>query len=434
VTAAIRWAYIGGGSTRAPGTVASFIEHHGDAFDGSEIVLMDLNADHLSVVEAIARGLVRAKGLKIAVSSTTDRRKAMTDCDAVLTSFRPGDFAARYVDESVPLRYGIVGQETQGPGGFFMALRSVHIMSDIVADMEQVCPDAFLFNYTNPVNIVLEAVTRYSSVRCVSLCEGPIIFPKRVAQAAGLDDSDLEATMVGLNHNVWGVGPKYKGEDAMPFLREGYDRLSRTEGADVHDMRLLQLTLAMEAIPSYYWQYYYFHPEEVEELRAKSTTRSQDIMAAVPVYWEHYREQAEQDHPQLDPSRSRGGIYELELAFDVMDAMFNDRREVLPVNVRNQGALADFPEDLVVEVPGYVDKDGIRPLAQGHLPRRFLPMLEHLAQYQVLAAEAAWQGDRDDGVRALLAHPFVLSLDTAEKLYDEMANALKDYLPARLLG
>lgn len=434
MTSAIKWAYIGGGSTRAPGTLAAFLEHHGEAFDGSDVALVDLDEDRLAVVETIARKIVASKGLKITVSATTDRRRALADCDAVLSSFRPGEFAARHVDERVPLEYGIVGQETQGPGGFFMALRSIHVMKDLMADMEAICPNALLLNYTNPVNIVLEAVSRHSPIRAVSLCEGPIVFPEHVAEVAGLDPSELVVTMVGLNHNVWGVDPQYAGEDAMPYFREAYARLQSTPGADVHDLRLLHLTVAMEAVPSSYWPYYYFHPEIVGELRAKGTTRAQDIMADVPAYWTHYREQAQADRPELDPRRSRGGIFELELAFDVMDAFFNDRKEVLPVNVPNHGALADFEEGLVVEVPGYVDRRGIRALAQGHLPRRFLPLLQRLAEYQVLAAEAAWEGDRKDAVRALLAHPWVQSLDVAERMYAEMATELEEYLPERLWG
>ena len=129
---------------------------------------------------------------------------------------------------------------------------------------------------------------------------------------------------------------------------------------------------------------------------AKPTTRSQDILASVPDYWQHYREQANADAPELDPKRSRGGIHELELAIDVMDAIYNDRKEVWPVNVPNRGALPDFPDDLVVEVPGYVDRNGIVPLAQGSLPPQTVGLVKMLGEYQALAAEAAWSGTRRD--------------------------------------
>ena len=117
-------------------------------------------------------------------------------------------------------------------------------------------------------------------------------------------------------------------------------------------------------MPSDYFQYYYFNDEILAEQQAKPTTRSQDIMAKVPDYWAHYREQAAQEVPELQPARSRGGIHELELAIDAMDAIYNDRKEVLYVNVPNQGAIADFPDDLVVELVGYLDRNGV------HLSRR----------------------------------------------------------------
>src|SRR5918994_1238040 len=165
--ARIKLAYIGGGSTRAPGTMASFIDQ-GKNFDGSEVVLIDLDQERLDAVEALAQRMARDKDLNVGIESTTDRRAGLVDCDAVLTSFRPGGFEARHIDESVPLKYGVVGQETQGPGGFFMALRSIHAMRDILADVERICPDAWLFNYTNPINIVSEAITHHSAVRVVS--------------------------------------------------------------------------------------------------------------------------------------------------------------------------------------------------------------------------------------------------------------------------
>ena len=133
-------AYIGGGSTRAPGTMASLIAQ-GENFAGSEIVLIDLDKDRLALVKTLADKMVRCRDLDLTISTTTDRRAGLSDCDAVLTSYRPGGFAARVEDERIPLKYGMIGQETQGPGGFFMALRSIQVMKEIVADLEQCRPE-----------------------------------------------------------------------------------------------------------------------------------------------------------------------------------------------------------------------------------------------------------------------------------------------------
>ncbi|MGH2530746.1 MAG: glycoside hydrolase [Thermomicrobiales bacterium] len=430
--ARIKLAYIGGGSTRAPGTMASFIAQ-GENFRGSEVVLIDLDPERLELVRTIAEKLARVKGIDLTITATTDRRAGLAGCDAALTSFRPGGFEARYLDESIPLKHGVIGQETQGPGGFFMALRSIHVMQGIVADMEAVCPNAILLNYTNPVNIVSQAVTRHTGIPTVSLCEGPIIFPRHLAEDAGLDPDRVDAVMIGLNHGSWSVRHRYDGQEMMPLLCDAYERVKGDPTTDIWRLRRLKLAATMGAIPADYFNYYYFRDEILASLQQKPTTRAQDIMAAVPDYWRHYREQAASNEPTLDPARSRGGIHELELAIDVLDAIVNDRREVWPVNVPNQGAIADFPDDLVVEAPGFVDRHGVTPVTCGRLPSPVAGLVKMLAEYQALAAEAAWCGTRREAIQALASNPLVISLTKAEAIYDEMAAAHRAHLPDRLL-
>ena len=430
--ARIKLAYVGGGSTRAAGTMASFIQQ-GENFNGSEVVLVDLNEERLGIVQTLAQKMARARDLDLTIRATTNRREGLQDCDAVLTSFRPGGFEARYLDESMPLKYGVIGQETQGPGGFFMALRSIHVMKSIIEDIEAICPHARLFNYTNPVNIVSEAVTHHTYIPTISLCEGPINGNREFAEMIGLDPDKLDAVSIGLNHGSWTVRHLYDGQDFIPILRDAYERICRDPGIARDEWRLLELACWMDSLPSHYFQYYYFKDEILAELQAKPTTRAQDIMASVPDYWMHYREQATHDIPELDPARSRGGIHELELAIDLMDAIYNDRKEVWYVNVPNQGAIADFPNDLVVEVVGYVDRNGVVPLVQGHMPRHVLGLMQMLGEYQALTAEAAWSGSRTDAIRALASHPLVFSLHKAQAIYDEMAAAHRHYLPERLL-
>ena len=221
--ARIKMAYIGGGSTRGAGTMASFI-HQGENFEGSEVVLIDLDPDRLDLIRRLSERMAKARGVDLTITATTDRRAGLTDCDAILSSYRPGGFAARVLDERIPLQHGIIGQETQGPGGFFMALRAIHAMQAILSDVEDVCPKARIFNYTNPVNVLAQAVTTHSRVPFVSLCEGPIYFADQIARACGLDRDQLETVMVGLNHACWSVVHEYKGMDAMPLVSEAWER------------------------------------------------------------------------------------------------------------------------------------------------------------------------------------------------------------------
>ncbi|MBO0867273.1 MAG: glycoside hydrolase [Micromonosporaceae bacterium] len=429
--ARIKLVYIGGGSSRAAGTMASFVEH-GDEFAGSEVVLVDLEADRLEIVRTIAEKLVADRGLDLTVTATTDRRAALSDADAVLTSFRPGDFAARALDERIPLRHGVIGQETQGPGGMFMALRSIQVMKQIVAELEQVAPKAIIFNYTNPVNIVSQAVSQFSGVPIYSMCEGPIIFPEWTLRAAGLDPDRAHVVMAGLNHNCWSVEHTYDGQDLIPLLEQA--RQERKSTLDAHNERLLHLAAAAGSVPADYFLYYYFRDEVLREQQAARQTRAEVILDALPGYWKHYTEQARAAVPHLDPERSRGGIHELELAIDVMSAYYNDTGARLPVNLPNAGGvLPGFSDDTVVEVWCTVDGAGVHPLPHRPLPPTGLALTQHLAEYQKLAAYAAWSGTRADGIRAMLANPLVPSLPVAEELYDEMAVAHAAHLPDRLL-
>jgi 6-phospho-beta-glucosidase len=429
--ARLKIAYIGGGSTRGAGTMASFIEQ-GENFSGSEIVLVDLDAERLELIRTLAQRMAASKGADLTVSATTDRAAGLQDCDAVLTSYRPGGFEARALDERIPLSHGVIGQETQGPGGFFMALRSIHVMQGILDDIATACPGARVFNYTNPVNIVAQAVTDHSDVPFVSLCEGPIIYPEMLAEAAGLDPALLDVASVGLNHGSWSVRHEYDGRDLVPLLQEAYRRRAGDPSLRPQTRRMLRLASVMGALPSEYFQYYYFEDEVLRELTEKPTTRAEDILRWAPDYWRHYVEQAGSDSPELDPARSRGGIHELELAIDCMDAIFNDRGETLPVNVPNRGSIPGFPDTLVVETLGRCDAGGIEPLPMPGLPTHLRGLVEALAEYQQAAADAAWSGDARDAVRALAAHPLVRSIDLAEHLYAEMAAAHRQHLPERL--
>ncbi len=432
--ARIKMAYVGGGSSRAAGTMASFL-WHGAEFDGSEVVLIDRDAEHLELVRTIAARMAKAQGVDVTVTATTDQRAGLEDVDAVLSSYRPGGFEMRQQDELIPMRHGIIGQETQGPGGFMMAMRSIAALRTILADLEDVAPNARIFNYTNPVNIVSQAVTDNTDWPILSMCEGPMIFWPPLLETAGLDPARAKVVMAGVNHNCWSTEHTYDGEDLIPLLEERYAAVADDPSIPVWDKRMLHLAVAMRSIPSDYFRYYYFGDEVLREMRSKRLTRAGVLLDALPGYWAHYAEQAESADPTLDPARSRGGIHELELAIDVMAAYYNDEPAELPVNLPNAGgALPGFDTDTVVEVWCRVDGSGATPLPQQPLPHQVRGIVQTLAEFQRLAAYAAWHGTRADAVRALVAHPFVRNLPVAEELYDELAHANRDYLPERLLA
>jgi len=283
------------------------------------------------------------------------------------------------------------------------------------------------------VNLVAQAVTQYTDVPLVSLCEGPIYGPEELARAAGLDPALLDVASIGLNHCSWSVRATWNGEPFIPLLAKALPRVEQDLSIKAMVRRMMRLAVELGTIPNEYLMYYLLHREVLAEEQAKATTRSQDIMAMVPDYWRHYEEQAERPCPELDPSRSRGGIDELELAIDCMDAIYNDRKVTMPVNVPNRGVIPDLPDEVVVETVGFVDRNGIAPLSLGRLPVPARGIVGALANYQVLAAAAAWHGNRNDAITALVSNPLCSDLPTAITVYDELAAAHRQYLPERLL-
>ena len=392
--ARIKLAYLGGGSTRAVGTMASFI-HQGADFEGSEIVLIDLPGSRLDLVKTLADKMIAARGLDMTVTTTTDRRAGLTDVDAVLSSFRPGGFQARVLDEKIPLKHGVIGQETQGPGGFFMCLRAVNVMMGVADDLAAVAPKAKVFNYTNPVNLVAQAWTTHCDIPLVALCEGPIVYPRELMRDLGYVYDDVDAKMVGLNHASWAFDQTYQGKDALPILREEWEKRRDDPTQDPDLLRRLRIATTFNAIPSHYFQYYYCEDEVVAELKAKPTSRAEDILSWAPGYWEHYEEQALTDDPQLDPARSRGGIHELER--------------------RGQQCAGD------VALPA-------PPLA-----RDVRGLVMALGEYQASAGHVAWEGDWKAGIRTLASNPLVRTIEKAEVIYTELAAAHREHLPERLI-
>ncbi len=326
--ARIKIAYLGGGSTRAAGTMASFLHTGGG--------LRRLRGRPDRPRRRPARphpppGRAHGEGPRARHHHHGDHRPARRPAPTSTPSSRAsGPAASRRAcqDERIPLSHGVIGQETQGPGGFFMALRSINVLQQVAAELAEVAPRAKVFNYTNPVNIVAQAWTRHSDIPLVSLCEGPIIFPRELARDLGLDDGagrgphgrPQPRLLVRTTHT-------YDGRDFIEVIAE------RLQGPE-----LPRAGRAPRAAGRHRWA----PSRPTTSSTTTSRTRSwrscgpspprapRTSWSRAPGYWDHYDEQVTRDEPQLDPARSRGGIHELELAIDVMDAVFNGKDEMPP--------------------------------------------------------------------------------------------------------
>ncbi len=420
-----RIAIVGAGSAYMPGVIRGVLARAGD-LAGSELVLHDLDAGRLDLMGRLATRMIAAAGADLRIRAEPALRPALDGVDFVFTTFRPGGLRARHLDESIPLRHGVVGQETAGPGGFLMACRSVPVLLEIAGIVRESAPHAWIVNYTNPTNIVTDAVLRNGGGRIIGLCDQHAGDLELWAGLLGWPAGGVEADWLGLNHATWAERVRVDGAELGGQLPERLERLEPS-GGDPATRQLVELAKALGLLPNSYARYYYFHDDVLAELRGRPTTRAQDVMARMPALYGDYEAAARQRSPE--PSRERGGGGHGEFAIEVICAVAGDERRRLIVNTRNGAAIEGLESQAVVEVPSLVGAGGPVPLAMGPLPRQVRGLTMAIHEYEWLAAEAATTGDRHLALQALMAHPFVKRKAAAEAILEEGLAAHRDHLP-----
>lgn len=414
---ALKIAIIGGGSAYAPGLIHAFIQN-AEAFEGAELALMDIATQELDIVCRLSRKMVAAAGTNLQINSYSSRQEAIADADYILTTFRQGGFEARHQDEHIPLKYGVIGQETIGPGGFFFAMRTLPVIKSLLEDIKQVAPGAVLVNYTNPTQIVAEAVTHFSDVPCISICDQTKDDSGKILHALNMQGADVSIESIGLNHATWSTHFTIDGRDGVEIMLEHYDAVMERHDVSNRVKRQFRLTREYGRVPNSYLQYYYYPEETVEEAKAAPQTRAQVILDMLPSYYRHFEEQIAADVPEL--SHVRGGSLFGDMAVDVLRGLVMDDGSIHTLNVPNWSALPDFAYDRIVEVPARLRARRGTPLVQEHLPSDVLGLLKMLAEYQWAAADAIWNGDHTALQHALAANPLVLSLSLAKKFLHEV--------------
>lgn len=423
---ALKIAIIGGGSAYAPGLIQAFI-HKEAIFHGAELALMDIAAEELEIVARLGRSLAEAQRSSLKITATQNQKEAITSADFVLSTFRQGGFEARHLDEAIPLQYDIIGQETIGPGGFFFAMRTLPVIRSILEDMQTSAPGAVLVNYTNPTQIVAEAVTHFSRVPCISICDQTRSDQEKILQAMNMPDARVELESVGLNHATWSTHFTINGEDGIQVMKRHLEAVLKRPDIEARVKRQFQLAVEFGRLPNSYMQYYYYREETLAEAKAAPKTRAQLILDSMPGYYQHFKEQSQAENPRL--THVRGGSVFGDMAVEVISALIRQEGSIHTLNIPNRSALPDFAPDRIVEVPARVGMGSATPLVQERFPAEILGLLHMLAEYQWLAAQSIWHGDRQAMVHALAANPLVISLSTAHKMLDQMIPLLKPWLP-----
>jgi 6-phospho-beta-glucosidase len=416
-------AVIGGGSTYTPELIDGFIQHEAD-LQVDEIALYDIDEERLNVVGGMAQRQVKYAELDTKVTLNLERPKAVDGAKFVLSSMRIGHMAARILDEKIPLKYNVIGQETTGPGGTFKAFRTIPVTLDIAKDMEKYAPEAWYINFTNPSGIMTEAILKHTNLNVVGLCNNPINTIAAMAEAFHVEPKDVFLEWMGLNHVNWVRKVYIKGEDVTQQLIDNLEKM-----VDIEEMPKIDpdLVRTLGVMPTYYLQYYYFHPQRLAEAKAAEKSRGEVVLEVEKELLKKYADpKVLVKPPEL---AQRGGARYSEAAVNLIMSLMLDRRDVQIVVARNGNCIPDLDPDVSVEVPCVVGAHGVTPLSMGRLPESIRALCQQAKSWESATVKAAVSGSRRDAYLAMLQNPLVPDYPTAVKLVDEMLEAHKQYLP-----
>ena len=426
---------IGGGSSYTPELIEGLLNRYHE-MPVASLWLVDIEEgkEKVEIIAGLARRMIAKAGLTIEVVATLDRESALRDADFVCSQFRAGCLDARISDERISLKYGLIGQETNGLGGFANACRTIPIALEIAADMERLCPDAWLLNFTNPSGMVTEAILRHSRIKAVGLCNVPVIMQKGITtllQCA--DEKEVVMQVAGLNHFIFVRQILHKGKEWLPEviaeINAGRDPLvPRNIPPFRWPSHLLQ---GLGMIPCAYLRYYYMKDDLLRQELAEAGgegTRGEVVKQLEKILFDQYRD----PHLAVKPKalEGRGGQYYSEAACELMNAIYNDKRIIMHVNTRNNGAISGLPDDCAVEVSSLITASGPLPLNVAPFPEDTLRLLQLMKSFERLTNEAALTGNRHTAWRALMLNPLIVSGEKLELALDEVIAENRQWLPA----
>ena len=458
--------FIGAGGVRTPLVVQSILNFQ-DKLPLDSVWLMDIDPERLELIKLACKPRL-AKGMNFSIEWTTDARKAIQGADFIVTTFREGSLESRVIDEQVPLKYGVLGQETTGPGGFAMALRTVPVILRYVEMIKELAPDAWLLNFTNPAGILTETITRVAGFEhAVGICDNPSAMTREAAAFLSVSEDKLFPEYYGLNHLGWMQSIYLDGKNLVPDLIQTMKKTRQMPEHLPFDIGEIE---NLGTIPNEY-VYFYYHPRKsVENLLKSGQSRAQQIL---PFNQEFYaglkRIRDEEDDPEkvqeiyLHYLEQRNGTYmSLEtghkpeealsaevarkqtldaqkamdesaegysaVALNIIEGLIGDPK-IMILNVPNRGAISGMADDDVVEVTCRVGNGVIQPFAVGSIPDADLGLIKSVKAYERLTIQAAVEDSYATALKALTLHPLVPGYDIAKAILDDYLEQHGDYFP-----
>jgi 6-phospho-beta-glucosidase len=426
-------AIIGGGSSYSPELIEGIIQRW-EQIPLHEIALVDVEKGYnkVEIIAALTRRMLDHNGLShVIVSVHFSPDEAIKGADYVLTQFRVGQLPARAADERLGLKYGLLGQETTGVGGFAKALRTIPVMLDIAKKVEQLAPNAWIINFTNPAGIVTEAVSRYSNAKIIGLCNVPVTMHHMIATMLKADYNDVQLRFAGLNHMVWAHEVILKGENVTNKVIEMLcDGAALTMNNIKEEPWSPEFLRALGAIPCPYHRYFYqtqtMLQDEIKQA-ANEGTRAEQVMKVEHELFELYQD------PKLDHKPEqlsfRGGSFYSEVAIELVCAIHNNLGTRLVVNTTNNGTIIGLPDDAAIETDCIIDSQGAHPLAFGHLPDSMHGLTQQIKAFERLTIEAAVHGNKEAALLALVTNPLIGDAQLAQPILDDILRINAQYLP-----
>lgn len=429
----------GGGSTYTPGIVMMMMDQL-DRFPIRSLKLYDNDGERQETLARALEIVMRETAPEVEFSYTTDPKEAFTDVDFCMAHIRVGKYAMRELDEKIPMKYGVVGQETCGPGGIAYGMRSIGGMMELIDYMETYSPDCWMLNYSNPASIVAEACRVLKpKARVLNICDMPVGTKRRMAYIVGRDPKDMDVSYFGLNHFGWWTSVKDKdGTDLMPQLldyvsKNGYltQKAVETQHMDAswqetHKKAKDLLALDPQFLPNTYLKYY-LYPDYVVEHTDPDHTRANEVMEGRE---KHVFEAA---RAITAAGTAKGGAFEIDnhasFIVDLARAIAYNTHERMLCIVENKGAIFNFDPTAMVEVPCLVGNNGPEPLCQGEIPTFEKGMMEEQLAVERLVVEAWVEGSYLKLWQALTLSKMVPSAKVAKQILDDLIEANKGYWP-----
>jgi alpha-galactosidase len=402
----------------------------------STITLMDIAEGPLELIAAFAKKLVAQQGFKTKIDSTTNRREALAGANYVFTTIRVGGQQAYQADQAVTSKYELNTGTSIGPIGVFLGTRQVPVILEICREMEELCPDAWLIDYSNPMAIITWAIHDYTKIKSIGLCHSVQGTAATLAKYIGAPFEEVSYWVAGINHMSWFLEFKWRGEDAYPLLREKFkdpkvysSTDAQWDGPDIVRAEVFKnfgyyvteaSTIFAEFVP-------YFRKRNRPELFDKYKIRGVDSKATIQSQSQRDEELRQQINGDYKFPTKRSGEY----AIRIINAIETGEALRINSNVMNRGLITNLPEGCCVEVPCLVDKEGIHPCYVGDLPPQLAALNRTNINVQELAVRGIVEKDKTKIFHALLVDPLtssMLTIDEIRQMVDEMFKAGAEYL------